>query len=210
MDLDEVRSYRGGFNSRCVQSALQQPFPTVQADIDICRVTEKPLNKEVTLNLLIPEQEIAMGPPMWLWDYLRRSGARGFFLPLSGGADSASVAAMIANMAQMVLKSIERGNIQALQDLRRIVKEDDFTPKTYQEIVSRIFVTSYLSTKNSGKETLERAEKLATGIGALHYNMGIDEAYDSIVGLFAKATGKTPQFEAHGGTYGEDLALQNI
>jgi NAD+ synthase (glutamine-hydrolysing) len=47
-----------------------------------------------------------MGPPLWLWDYLRRSGARGFFLPLSGGADSASVAAMIGSMAKLVLRSI--------------------------------------------------------------------------------------------------------
>ena len=46
-----------------------------------------------------PEEEIAKGPALWLWDYLRRSGARGFFLPLSGGADSASVAAIVASMA---------------------------------------------------------------------------------------------------------------
>ena len=75
------------------------PFKKVQANIDICRVTERALNKEVKLNLLMPEQEIAMGPPLWLWDYLRRSGGRGFFLPLSGGADSASVAAMIGSMS---------------------------------------------------------------------------------------------------------------
>jgi NAD+ synthase (glutamine-hydrolysing) len=48
---------------------------------------------------MIPEQEISMGPPLWMWDYLRRSGARGFFLPLSGGADSAAVAAMIGSMS---------------------------------------------------------------------------------------------------------------
>jgi NAD+ synthase (glutamine-hydrolysing) len=67
-----------------------------------------------------------------------------------------------------------------------------------------------LSTKNSGKETLKRAEDLARDIGSLHYHIGIDEAYDSIVNLFQKATGKKPQFEVHGGTYNEDLALQNI
>ena len=99
LDLDEVRSFRGGFNSRCVQSAMTEPFKSVQAAIDICRISEKPLNKEVQLNLLMPEQEISMGPPLWMWDYLRRSGARGFFLPLSGGADSASVAALVASMA---------------------------------------------------------------------------------------------------------------
>lgn len=35
------------------------------------------------------------GPACWLWDYLRRSNAGGFLLPLSGSADSASVAAII-------------------------------------------------------------------------------------------------------------------
>jgi NAD+ synthase (glutamine-hydrolysing) len=72
-----------------------------------------------------------MGPALWLWDYLRRSGARGFFLPLSGGADSASTAAIVASMAQIVLKSIESGNQGALADLRRIVADKDFVPKTY-------------------------------------------------------------------------------
>ena len=55
-------------------------------------------------NLLIPEEEIAYGPALWMWDYLRRSGARGFFLPLSGGADSASVAALVASMARLIFK----------------------------------------------------------------------------------------------------------
>lgn len=50
----------------------------------------------------LPEQEIAFGPACWLWDYLRRSGASGFLLPLSGGADSSSVAAIVGAMCQMV------------------------------------------------------------------------------------------------------------
>jgi len=51
-------------------------------------------------------EEIAWGPALWMWDYLRRSGARGFWIPLSGGADSASVAALVASMASMVFESI--------------------------------------------------------------------------------------------------------
>jgi NAD+ synthase (glutamine-hydrolysing) len=52
-------------------------------------------------------EEIAHAPALWLWDYLRRSGARGFFLPLSGGADSAAVAAIVASMAHILMKEIE-------------------------------------------------------------------------------------------------------
>jgi NAD+ synthase (glutamine-hydrolysing) len=51
-------------------------------------------------------EEIACGPALWMWDYLRRSGARGYFLPLSGGADSSAVAGLVASMSNLVFKSI--------------------------------------------------------------------------------------------------------
>lgn len=53
-------------------------------------------------------------------------------------------------------------------------------------------MTSYLSTKNSTKETLNRAEILAKSIGTLHFNIGIDEAYEGIVKIFKDSTGKSP------------------
>jgi NAD+ synthase (glutamine-hydrolysing) len=34
----------------------------------------------------------------YLWDYLRRSGANGYFLPLSGGSDSAAAAICVFYM----------------------------------------------------------------------------------------------------------------
>ena len=51
------------------------------------------------------------GPACWLWDFLRRSGASGYLLPLSGGADSASVAAIVGCMCQQVLAAIQVGII---------------------------------------------------------------------------------------------------
>ena len=60
-------------------------------------------------------EEIAHGPALWMWDYLRRSGARGYFMPLSGGADSASVAALVASMAKIVFESVENGNKETLE-----------------------------------------------------------------------------------------------
>ena len=60
-----------------------------------------------------------MGPAAWLWDYLRRSGASGFLLPLSGGADSSSTAAIVGSMCQMVVKAIAEGDAQVLEDAQR-------------------------------------------------------------------------------------------
>lgn len=51
-------------------------------------------------------EEIAGGPACWLWDYLRRSGASGFFVPLSGGADSAAVVTIVGAMCQRVCQSV--------------------------------------------------------------------------------------------------------
>jgi len=45
-------------------------------------------------------------PSVFLWDYLRKSKAGGFFLPLSGGMDSSSVALMVYNMCIVVYKEI--------------------------------------------------------------------------------------------------------
>lgn len=81
-----------------------------------------------------------------------------------------------------------------MASLRRIVGEPEFTPVAYQDIVSRLLVTAYLGTKNSSSDTLSRAQRLAKSIGSLHYDLNIDTAYDSIFGIFAQATGKSPQF----------------
>ena len=56
-----------------------------------------------------PMEEIGFGPSNWLWDYLRRSGMRGFFLPLSGGADSASTACLVAIMCQRLIEELATG-----------------------------------------------------------------------------------------------------
>jgi hypothetical protein len=47
------------------------------------------------------------------------SGASGFLLPLSGGADSSSTAAIVGAMAQMAVRAAERGDQQVLADARR-------------------------------------------------------------------------------------------
>jgi len=52
------------------------------------------------------ENELTFGPSCYLWDYLRRSGGSGFFLPLSGGADSASTALIAYNMCYIVYEAI--------------------------------------------------------------------------------------------------------
>ena len=68
-----------------------------------------PIASSIEWAYLKPEEEIAKGPACWLWDYLRRSGQGGFFLPLSGGVDSSSVAIIVFSMCRMVVDTVQRG-----------------------------------------------------------------------------------------------------
>ena len=61
----------------------------------------------------------AVGPACWLWDYLRRSGAAGYMLPLSGGADSSATATIVGNMCQMVVRAVQQGDKAVEAEARR-------------------------------------------------------------------------------------------
>jgi NAD+ synthase (glutamine-hydrolysing) len=89
----------------------------------------------------------------------------GYFLPLSGGADSSAVAAIVGSMCQLVLLELSKGNEQVLRDVRRITRMPDYTPASAQDLASKIFFSCYMGTTNSSKETRERAEKLAKQVG---------------------------------------------
>lgn len=73
--------------------------------------------KEIEVHYHSPEEEIALGPACWMWDYLRRSGSRGYFLPLSGGIDSCATAVLVYSMCRLVITDIERGGITAYPKL---------------------------------------------------------------------------------------------
>ncbi|KAL6566188.1 hypothetical protein OROGR_001803 [Orobanche gracilis] len=118
----------------------------------------------------LPEEEIALGPGCWLWDYLRRSGAAGFLLPLSGGADSSSVAAIVGSTCQLVVKvllakrkkgfedqwppdfllfEISKGDEQVKADAVRIghYTHGQF-PTDPKEFARRIFYSVYMGSEN--------------------------------------------------------------
>jgi NAD+ synthase (glutamine-hydrolysing) len=128
VDLQEVRSQRASFNSRSAQAALTPRYHRIEIDIplsgegisvDRSLVPTDPIDPRYHQ----PEEEIALGPACWLWDYLRRSKASGFFLPLSGGLDSCSVAVIVYSMCKLVVEKIHEGDAQVLKDARRIAGE---------------------------------------------------------------------------------------
>lgn len=140
-----------------------------------------------SLRQLLPEEEIGFGPACWLWDYLRRSGMGGYFLPISGGADSAATATIVGIMCQLVLEEIGKGNQQVLNDVRSVTREtSDYVPKNPRELANRIFYTCYMGTNNSSQETRTRAAHIADQVGSYHLALSIDEIVSSFSTVFAQ------------------------
>ncbi len=210
VDLEDVRSYRGSIGSRQVQASASPPVPRIVVDFDLTHTPGRAPTRAIVIRTHTPEEEIAYGPACWLWDYLRRSGLAGFFIPLSGGADSAAVAVQVGIMCQMLVTEAQAGNEQVMADVQRLVGDERYVPTDPAELASRLLFTGYMGTKNSSRATRKRAKALAGQIGATHLDVNIDTAVTALTKLFVKATGKTPHFKAHGGSDAENVALQNI
>ena len=86
VDLEEVSLYRRS-SQFGVKTLLSQKYSRLDIDFCLCHSNSLfvPLSPVIDPIIYRPEEEIALGPACWLWDYLRRTGMSGFFLPLSGG-----------------------------------------------------------------------------------------------------------------------------
>ena len=160
----------------------------------------------------LKEKALSFGPACWLWDYLRRSQAKGLFLPLSGGADSGSTLAFVGIMCEIVISSY-----QSQEGYNRSVIEQDLLrllgciPASGKEMVGQIMYTAYLSTSNSSSATRARASKLAHEVGSRHYEVNMDQIVASYKKMFLQMSGgPEPRYQEQGGSWAEDIALQNI
>ncbi|KAJ3370356.1 glutamine-dependent NAD(+) synthetase [Allomyces arbusculus] len=226
VDFEAVRSFRSGRISSNWQAAAAPRYPRIHVGVALSSSVWQPTShtprfvpglvpaRPMEPVICSPEEEIALGPACWLWDYLRRSRVQGYFLPLSGGIDSCATAVIVFSMCRLVVDAIKyKTEPQVLEDLRRIVGEpadSTWIPATPQEVCARIFHTCYLSSEHSSAETRGRAQDLAKAIGAYHLNVPIDSVVSAISSLFVRITNKEPKFKLFGGLPAENLALQNI
>ncbi|EJD43706.1 glutamine-dependent NAD(+) synthetase with GAT domain-containing protein [Auricularia subglabra TFB-10046 SS5] len=216
IDIEDVRAHRSK-SSRSMQAAqaeryhrIEVPFALNSGKFD--RALEVIAQKE-HVRYHTPEEEIALGPACWLWDYLRRSRTQGFFLPLSGGIDSCATAVIVHSMCRLVAAAGAQGNAQVISDARRMTGEPEgssYLPTDPHEFARRIFHTSYMGTENSSADTRGRAKELANAIGSYHVDLNMDSVVTAVRNLFTMVTGAKPRFKVHGGSNAENLALQNI
>eukprot|EP00158_Paraphelidium_tribonemae_P006552 Partr_v1_DN27880_c1_g1_i10_m23172 putative glutamine-dependent NAD len=191
-----------------MQASLSDPYPQIMLDKCLCSASlDIHISHPISPIIHAPEEEIMLGPACWLWDYLRRSGMRGFFLPLSGGIDSCTSALIVASMCRLICQKLENEDSAVISDVMRITGR---IPNDARELAGSLFCTCYMASSNSSMATKQRAKELANEIGSLHLENNITGITDSLVAEFHNTTGKTPRFSVLGGTPPENLALQNI
>ncbi|CAK1368356.1 unnamed protein product [Cercospora beticola] len=215
VDLDEIWSFRTS-KSRGMQAnnAHVHKLERISVDFDLCSSTIDPLTKltpTVDPRYHLPEEEIALGPACWLWDYLRRSKAAGFLVPLSGGIDSCATATIVYSMCRLVVAEIKAGNKVVVEDATRLCNGQDVAGMTAEQICGNIFITAFMGMKEqSSKETRSRAKELAEAIGSHHIDTNIDPMVKALHELVTGIIQKEPKFKVHGGSQTENLALQNF
>ncbi len=147
----------------------------------------------------LKEEEFTRAISLGLFDYLRKSRSRGYVVSLSGGADSAAVAALSSLSIQMGVDELGRercweklGYIDAIQDLE------------VDGAISELLTCAYQATRNSSTVTREAARDVAEATHASFLELDVDSLVQDYIGMISGGIGRELTWEQ------DDLALQNI
>lgn len=145
----------------------------------------------------LANDEMIRATSLALFDYARKSKARGFVLSLSGGADSSLCAVLVAEMVRRASKEV---GWKAFTTALGI----DASIETEQKAVHALLTCAYQGTKNSSDATFQAAKELATSIGAQFHSWKIDDIVSSYTQEIEHALNRPLTWEQ------DDITLQNI
>ncbi len=152
----------------------------------------------------VREEELARAVALGLWDYLRKSRAQGYVVSLSGGADSAACAVLVALAVELAFAELGTGGVrQHLPTCRRLHEILD-AGGDVRRAIGALLTCAYQPTKHSGQVTRTAAEQVATALGAEYHVIDVDPQYQQYLRAIEGTIGRTLSWDT------DDLALQNI
>ena len=165
--------------------ATEIDFHDPSKSLEVVSTDNKEQNEDLT-------EAITLG----LFDYIRKSKARGFVLSLSGGADSSMCAIVVAEMIRRAWKELGAEEFCAIM---RIPLCD-----SWRSAVRLLLSCAYQGTKNSSETTFNAAKFLADSINAEFHHWKIDEEVAGYTSKIEHAIGRKLTWET------DDITLQNI
>ena len=152
----------------------------------------------------VREEEFARAVALGLWDYLRKSRAQGYVVSLSGGADSAACAVLVALAIQFAFAELGPGGVrQHLPFCRRLAEVLEHGGGA-TAAVGALLACAYQPTEHSGTVTRNAAEQIARAVGSEFHIIDVDAQYKQYVAVVEKAIGRKLSWEQ------DDITLQNI
>lgn len=165
---------------------------TCEIDFDVPEKSERKLLADSKDR----NEELTKAATLALYDYLRKSKAKGFALSLSGGADSSMCAVLVAEMIKRASDTL--GWDEFCNSIGLTVV------KNQQDAVKQLLVCAYQGSKNSSEKTFEAAQSLTTSLGATFHHWSIQDEVDTYTHKIEKSLGRTLTWDQ------DDIALQNI
>jgi NAD+ synthase (glutamine-hydrolysing) len=193
-DGDVLLANRGRLLMRAPRLSYKR-FTLLHFDLDIRNDQEVKLLPEVSSR----EEEFAQAEGLALYDYLRKSKARGFVLSLSGGADSGCCAVLVAEMVRRSASQLGWSSVCADLGL-----DPDKVQDNEKEAMGLLLHCVYQATKNSSEETLAAAQTLSRSLGAHFTHWSVQEEVDSYTAKIEGSIGRKLTWDI------DDITLQNI
>ena len=150
------------------------------------------------------EEEFARAVALGLWDYLRKSRAQGYVISLSGGADSAACAVLVALSVRLALAELGPQGVAASLPNAPRLREVIAAGGDERAAIAALLACAYQPTENSGDITRVAAETVARGVGAEWHVIDVDAQYKAYIASVEKAIGRQLTWDR------DDVTLQNI
>ncbi len=190
----DVRFTFQDINLIAVPVSLAQP-----STVPVPTLTEDPEDKET---------EFTAAVTLGLFDYMRKSRSRGFVLSLSGGADSSTLAVLVA---EMVRRGVGQLGLDRFAHKAGFLSDEDqqaaqVLPLSEQIrfLTARVLRCAYQGTVNSSDDTFASAQALAHDVGARFHDWRIDAEVNGYQQKIEGALQRPLTWDT------DDIALQNI
>lgn len=179
IDLDSIQISRGNCKSFTNQASNYKNICPIEysrikvVGVQLCNENLAHLSKCIAPFYHPEEKEIGLGPALWMWDYLRKCGGSGFFIPLSGGLDSCACGLIIYCMARFLTENKNYLIPNVRDDLIKILgltyessQVVDKLISNHKELMNHLLYTCYFGTENSSDSSRLRALNLSQAINS--------------------------------------------
>jgi NAD+ synthase (glutamine-hydrolysing) len=179
---------------------IETPFHWPIRKPEAVRLRERSWEDRISLR----EEEFGRAVALGLWDYLRKSHAHGYVISLSGGADSAACAVLVALAVELAFAELGPGGVRQrlpwCKKLGEVIEKNGDS----KAAIGALLACAYQPTENSTRITKLAAQTIADAIGAEFHVIDVDAMAKGYLAAIEATIGRKLTWEL------DDLALQNI